>query len=159
MLNILYFCNSGPCLNDLLAKKNTYLSIYLFIKRLAEFFLLLISQQNILSFTWTFLHGPALFRTALPHTDGLSLGERWDAVTWCIFIIIVSIILECFCDYGLPAVATGVKPWLLQEVLQFVGRINTVQYVELRGVLPMRVGGATSQLDLPFIQLTQIKFK
>ena len=35
------------------------------------------------------------------------------------------------------------EPRLLQQVLRLVGRVYTVQYVELR-VLPMTVGSATS---------------
>ena len=32
-------------------------------------------------------------------------------------------------------------PWLLLQVLQFIARINTVQYVEFRGYCPMQGGG------------------
>ena len=41
--------------------------------------------------------------------------------------------------------------WLVQQVLRFVGSINTVQYAirGAQGALLMRMGGATSQLDLP----------
>ena len=44
-----------------------------------------------------------------------------------------------------------VRARLMQQVLRFVARIYTVQYTELERVLPMRVGSATSQLDLPFL--------
>ena len=40
-----------------------------------------------------------------------------------------------------------VESRLVQHLLRFVGRVNTVQYVELRGAAH-EGGGATSQLDL-----------
>ena len=36
-----------------------------------------------LSLMQSFLFGPALFRTALPCSGRLSLGEGWDAITLC----------------------------------------------------------------------------
>ena len=40
---------------------------------------------NWMSFTWLFLSGPAIFRTNFPCSGGLSPGDWWNAITWCIW--------------------------------------------------------------------------
>ena len=72
---------------------------------------------------------------------------------FCLILIDVGHIVPTYCGRTGSALVWQTRgrvlePRLLLQVLRFVGRVCTVQYVEIGGVLPMRVEGSISRLDL-----------